>query len=96
MMEIENILKKSREIWHFKMKLPDIVIAMGTIFGDICRWTRGAKKDVATHTDQELKKELGNMIVSTVRWCDDLGYDPDECVEIALEAQKNFQKQETT
>ncbi len=65
---------------------------MGKVFGDICRYERNAPKDVAMHTDDELKKELGNMIFSTIRWCDDLGYDPEDCIQKAIECQKEFQK----
>ena len=65
---------------------------MGKVFGDICRWQRNAKKDVAAHTDDELKKELGNIIFSTIRWCDDLGYDPEECIDLAIKSQKEFKK----
>ncbi|PIN91512.1 hypothetical protein COU61_02190 [Candidatus Pacearchaeota archaeon CG10_big_fil_rev_8_21_14_0_10_35_13] len=65
---------------------------MGKVFGDICRWERNAPKDKEIHNDKELKKELGNIIISTIRWCDDLGYDPEGCIEIAKECQKNFKK----
>ncbi len=92
-MEIKEILRIEREIWaDMRMTLSQIIPAMGKVFGDICRWERNAEKDKAIHTDTELKKELGNIISSTVRWCDDLGYDPEECVEIALDSQRKFQK----
>jgi len=44
------------------------------------------------HTDEELKKEMGNIIFSTIRWCDDLGYDPEECINLARKAQKDFSR----
>lgn len=93
-MEIKNLLQQGREIWgqNFRMTLPQIIVAMGKIFGDICRWERDAEKDKSVHTDEDLKKELGNIILSTIRWCDDLGYDPEECVNLAIESQKKFQK----
>ena len=69
-----------------------MIVHMGKIFGDVCRWERGAIKDKSTHTDDELKKELGNVIFSTIRWCDDLGYDPEDCLNIAIDSQKRFQK----
>ena len=44
--------------------------------------------------EEELKKELGNIIFSTIRWCDDLGLDVMECLELAIEAQKKFARSE--
>lgn len=38
----------------------------------------------------ELKKELGNIIFSTIRWIDDLGLDVLECLDLAIEAQEKF------
>ncbi|MFH1191883.1 MAG: hypothetical protein V1655_00205 [bacterium] len=68
-------------------------MSIGKIFGDICRWERNELKDREFHTDEELMKELGNLIFSTIRWCDDLGYDPEECIKLAIECQKKFKKQ---
>ena len=88
-MNIKDLLKTSRGIWGGqKLKLSEIIIRMGKVFGDLCRWERNAPKDADKHTDLELKKELGNIIFSTIRWCDDLGYDPEECIEIAIKCQK--------
>ncbi len=39
---------------------------------------------------KELKKELGNIIFSTIRWIDDLGLDVLECLDLAIEAQEKF------
>lgn len=92
-MHIENLLVEGQRIWgDEKLTLAQIIVRMGKVFGDICRWERDAEKDKDTHTDEELKKELGNIIFSTIRWCDDLGYDPKECVRSAIECQKNFPK----
>ncbi len=92
-MEIKQLLKQGNGIWEEeKPTLAQIIPRMGKVFGDICRWERNAPKDKATHTDEELKKELGNMIFSTIRWADDLGYDPEECVSLAVSCQKKFEK----
>lgn len=89
-MEVKELQKKSREIWGpEKLELSDVIVRMGKVFGDICRWERNATKDAATHTDYELKKELGNIIFSTIRWCEDLGYNPEECIEIAEKIQRS-------
>lgn len=93
-MEIKELLEKSRNIWgDDKLSLAQIIVRMGKVFGDICRWERNVQKDKDMHNDYELKKELGNMIFSNIRWCDDLGYDPQECIKIAIEAQEKFVKE---
>lgn len=92
-MEIKDLLRQGREIWGGqKLNLCQIIVRMGKVFGDICRWERNAEKDKGTHTDEELKKELGNIIFATIRWCDDLGYDPEECIKSAIDCQKKFDK----
>lgn len=92
-MNIKELLEQGRDIWpNERLTLSQIIVRMGKVFGDLCRWERDAVKDQSTHTDDDLKKELGNMIFSTIRWCDDLGYDPEECVRTAIECQKNFPK----
>jgi hypothetical protein len=40
----------------------------------------------------ERKKELGNILFSTIRWIDDLGLDPLECLDLAIETQEKFAK----
>jgi len=93
-MKIRALLKEARKIWgEEKLSLGEIIVRMGKVFGDLCCWERDAIKDKNTHTDEELKKELGNIIFSTIRWCDDLGYDPEECIEIAKKGQKKFKKE---
>lgn len=88
-MEIKNLLNQGKEIWgEDKMPLAQIIVRMGKVFGDICRWERNAPKDSATHNDNELKKELGNIIFSAIRWCDELGYDPEDCINLAIDCQK--------
>lgn len=92
-MEIKQLLQKSREIWgDEKLTLAQIIARLGKVFGDICRYERNAPKDKELHTHQELKKELGNVIFSTIRWCEDLGYDPEECINEAIKCQEKFKK----
>ena len=62
-MEIKNLLKQGREIWgDKKLNFSQIIVRMGKVFGDLCRWERNAIKDNDIHTEEELKKELGNII----------------------------------
>lgn len=91
-MTFEELLKKEREIWgNDKQALEHIVIAMGKVYGDISAQARD-KIEKGEFDEAELKKELGNMIASTIRWADDLGFDVNECVELALESQKKYKK----
>jgi len=86
---LKKHLKAIRRTWKGavgKMSLSEIIAAMGVVFGDICR----VERDWRCYTGDNLKREFGNMILSTIRWCDDLGFDPDECIEIAMEAQTKF------
>ena len=92
-MQIQEILSTGKEIWgNEKLPLSQIIVRMGKVFGDICRRERNASKDEPIHNDEELKKELGNIIFSTIRRCDDLGYDPEECIQKAIDCQQKFQK----
>lgn len=91
-MEIKELLTEGRKIWKAKHNVSEVIVRLGKIFGDICRWERNAKKDKKMHTDKELKKELGNVIFSTIRFCDDLGFDPEECIKEAIKCQKKFKK----
>ena len=92
-MEIKKLLKKSKEIWgDEKLSLSQIIVRLGVIYGDICRWERNSSKDLTRHENSELRKELGNIIFSTIRWCGKLGFDPEECIEDAIECQKKFSK----
>lgn len=91
-MEIKTLLNKGRKIWgNDNLSLPEIIIRMGKVLGDICRYGRNEKVTDAPG-DAEIKKEMGNLIFSTIRWCDDLGYDPEECINTAIEAQKKIPK----
>lgn len=90
---------QGRQIWGDKRHtLPEIVVRLMVGVGDTARVSRDAPMypsgwkayDVAAVT--EIKKELGNIIFSTIRWVDDLGLDVLECLDLAIEAQEKFAK----
>lgn len=54
--------------------------------GDLCELCNGTGR----LPKLDLRLILGNMIFSLVRWCDDLGLDPAECVRMAEEQQRRF------
>ena len=89
-MEIKSLLREGCAIWSDRYTLDKIVHCMGKVFGDICKNARNQKP--GDYNEGELKKELGNIIFSTIRWCDDLGFDPEECIILAKKCQKIFPK----
>ncbi len=86
-MTISELETEARRIWPFKMGSLGIAIAMGVIHGDICREVRDKPFPAG-----DIEKELGNMIFSTIRWCGDLGFDPEECIRRAIACQEEFVK----
>jgi len=92
-MTVEELLKEARQIWGNKaMELEEIMVAQGVTIGDISRYARD-KSEGKQVNEQELKKEFGNVIFSFIRWCDDLGFDPEGCIELAKQAQKKYNNQ---
>jgi hypothetical protein len=91
-MNTDDLLRQAREIWgNDKLTLEQVVICLGVVYGDLCRIARDKAEDDTINED-ELKKELGNILFSTIRWCDDLGYSPEACIELAKQAQANYQQ----
>lgn len=86
-MQIEKLLNEARNTWgNDKLTLAEIVIRMGVVLGDMNRLARDQQEGGTVNT-LELKKEMGNTIYSMIRWCDDLGFDPQECINLAQQAQ---------
>ena len=96
---------QARQIWgerDYKNDLSSILLRLTVGVGDLSRLARdrGHLLDRACPKDwegqnearRELKKELGNIIFSTIRWIDDLGLDVLECLDLAIEAQEKFAK----
>ncbi len=79
-----DILKHSLDIWGYdRATAKDIALRMGVIHGDICRFIRD-------QDDKELQRELGNMILSTVRWINDLEFSFTDCLDAAMICQIEF------
>ena len=89
-MEIQTLLKEARQIWgNEPQTLEHITVALGVVYGDICRQARQQLED-GTIDAEELQKEMGNVIFSLIRWCDDLGFDPEQCIQAAITSQKRY------
>lgn len=94
-MDVNNLLKKGREIWGDEnLTLEEIIVRLGVVTGDIHRYARD-KAEGRPVEKSELQKEMGNVIFSMIRWCDDLGLRPEECIERAIEAQTNYKQGST-
>lgn len=90
-MNINDLNIEAKKIWgDEQLNLAQMIVRIGKIYGDICRWERGAKKDESLHTDEELMKEFGNLIFSSIKFSKELGYDPEKCIKKAIEAQKKY------
>lgn len=84
-MTVGELQAEARRIWGEQPMGPRaIAVAMGVVYGDICREARDRR------LAEQMRKELGNMIFSTIRWCGDLGFDPEECIRLAIQCQKEF------
>jgi len=91
-MNTDELLKEARKIWgDEKLTLEEVIVRQGVTIGDIHRYARD-KAEGKPVNETELKKELGNIIFSTIRWCDDLGYTPEECIELAQKAQAAYRQ----
>lgn len=92
-MTFDELLTQERKIWgNDRQAIEHVVICMGKTYGDISAQAR-AKIENGNFDEGELKKELGNMIASTTRWIDDLGFDVQECLDLATESQQKYKKQ---
>lgn len=89
-MDIESLRQQAREIWgDTPMTLDHITHVIGVVYGDICRQARNQHEHQPVNTE-ELQKELGNLLFSCIRWCDDLGFRPEDCIKQAIEAQRRY------
>lgn len=90
---------QARQIWGPSDQPPiDFVVLRLTVgVGDLARlardlWTGDVDAQDHERWKRELKKELGNVVFSMIRWIDDLGLDVLECLDLAIEAQEKFAK----
>lgn len=88
--KVRELLDRGRLIWgNHRYRIDEIVVRLMVGVGDLARLARSSAPTLDEY-QHEVKKELGNVIFSTIRWCDDLGFDVIECLALAIEAQKKF------
>lgn len=73
-----------------RLTLDEIIVRLNVIVGDMSRASRDSQEKHKPTNERELKKEMGNIIFSMIRWCDDLDYDPKDCVALARQAQIRY------
>lgn len=93
---MKALLVQGRQIWgDDKLTLDEVVPRLMVGVGDLARLLRDTYSDGPGSEDHErwrrdLMKELGNVVFSTIRWIDDLGFDVMECLDLAIDAQEKF------
>lgn len=91
---VAALVAEARTIWPTVMTDQEIVVALTVTVGDVARQVRDTHE--ARPVDpQELRKELGNVVLSTLRWMDDLNLDPAECIALAFASQRAYQQRGT-
>lgn len=85
---VARILASGRRIWGAdRMELPAIANCATVVVGDLARAARDITEGASSGDAQ---REVGNLVVSSVRWADDLGYDVGGCITAALDAQTAY------
>lgn len=90
-MNLDDLTKRARELWPTITDEQEMAIALGVIYGDICRYVRDHSEGKQVD-EAELKKELGNLIFSTLRRIDDRGFGAEEYMKLAIEANESYVK----
>lgn len=90
MKTIKDVLDWATQTWgENHVDVHEIVTRISVMNGDLARQARGVSEGQAVD-HHEIKKELGNFFLSSLRWARDMGYDPDECIALARNAQERY------
>lgn len=90
------LLVQGRQIWGSdKLEVDQVLTRLTVGVGDLARlvrdtWTGAPGEEDHERWRRELKKEFGNVVFSTIRWVDDLGFDVLECLDLAIQAQEKY------
>lgn len=93
--ELDDLLAEGREIWgEDRLDLEQILVHLQVVIGDLARIQRSVYEagndTLPPDAAVQLAKEMGNLVFSSLRWCDDLGLDLDHCLELARTAQRAY------
>ena len=94
-MDVDAILAEERRIWGPpELGLAHVAILLGKIVGDVCLQVRQSYEGRYVSRG-DVEREFGNLITSTVRFADDLGFDVHQCIERAFDAQRAYRAART-
>ena len=89
-MTLNAILSQARAIWGpTPTPLPHMAVVLGVVVGDISRQGRAEVEGYRVN-DDELAKELGNLVLTAVRFMDDRGYRLGHCIGLAADSQTTY------
>src|SRR5258706_14686709 len=90
MTTLAELLTDGREIWGDEyLPLGRIATCLGVTAGDLHRLQRDVDEGQPLDLEQ-VAKECGNVVLSMVRWIDDLGLPIEGCLDLARVAQRNY------
>lgn len=87
----ETLYQLTRHIWrdHGTNMLPYVGTSLGVTVGNIQRQSQklfdGRRPDMPT-----VGIELGNLVLSSIRWLGDLDLDPKQCIRVAAGSQRRY------
>jgi hypothetical protein len=86
---VSELLARAREIWAGQplMTLPEVAVAACVVAGDLAR---AARAPLSPHSWQDAERELGDLVLSAVRWAADMGLDLGDCLAAAEQAQRVY------
>lgn len=86
-MDISAPLARSRQAFPDPTGPDAYPTLLAVVTGDIARITRDAEGNYDQLDIVEIGVELGNLVLSSLRWLEDLGLDPAEVLAAAAERQ---------
>jgi hypothetical protein len=91
---LDELVREERAIWGPQLTPPSLVPEiLGRVHGEICLLTRTRREQGDMWTDEQRAdygRELGNLMATAARFIDDAGLDPGECLDAALQGQRNY------
>lgn len=71
--------------------LQEIPVFAAVVLGDVARAARRViEEDDPDGAEREAGRELGNLVLSSLRWMEDLGLEVTDCLEAAARSQAEY------